>query len=682
MPGILREWYNDYMRIEEKELRLTKTRIEALHQLGISDTEELFSYYPIRYDILNSSDIETWQVKQNVTFEGTVTGAVRHWGYGKKTNVIFSVQAFDRILKITVFNRPWAKSLTDGQLVTIRGIYMGKDKVTATSYDLKPLSEHPLITPVYSIKAGIQQRTIRACMEKVYAQLVNEIPDLIPEQYIQRYRLLRKAQAIGSIHFPESENDIRQAYRTLKYEEFLKFFLTIQAVRDEEGEGIVKEPKRFDRNKINAVIRSLPFSLTKDQEKTLHEILEDLSSPHIMYRLVQGDVGCGKTVIAALALYACCLSGQQGALLAPTEILARQHYASLQDILAGTGCRIELLYAGLPAKEKKEILDKLENGETDIVIGTHSLLQEGVQFRKLGLVIADEQQRFGVEQRRRLKEKGERVDLCLMSATPIPRTLASTLYGDMDVSTIETLPGGRKMPVTKYIRENSFRSVLDDVNRVLAEGHQLYVICASVEKNEDYHARDVYETAQNLQKLFKDYKVGILHGKMSSAEKDAVMNRFQNNEIQVLVSTTVVEVGMNVVNATGMIIYDAERFGLSQLHQLRGRIRRGNAQGYCWLLSSSAEEKAQQRLSVLEKTDDGFQISFEDLRLRGPGDILGTKQAGVPDFILGNVIEDTAVIRQAQNDAKYMMENRQDPDFIRAVDWVLDRARSHVSFMD
>lgn len=670
------------MLLTDKSLKLTKKRLEVLERLGLQTTEDLLSYYPLRYDIINEKPFEQWQMKEHVVFQGEIVKEAKTWRKGKLTSTTFEVMAYDHVLRITIFNRPWAKGLVMNQIVTISGIYMGGNKVTAVNYDTKPLHEHAKATPVYSTKEGIQQRTIRDCIAKVYDSVQNEIYDLVPEEYIRAYRLLRKSDAIRRIHFPEDEKDIRLARRTLKYEEFLKYFTAIQYVKNLDVTGIYKSPRVFDYKKLEAAEKSLSFALTKDQKKALDDIVADMTSVKPMYRLVQGDVGCGKTVVAALALYAAVLSGYQASLLAPTEILARQHGESLKGILKGTGVSVEVLYSGLPAAEKKRVIEDTAAGKIDILVGTHSILQDDVVFANLGFVAADEQQRFGVEQRRALKEKGTQVDFLLMTATPIPRTLASTLFGDMDISTIESMPPGRQDPITVALKENSFRSVLDDVKHLLAEGRQLYVICAAVEENEAYSARNVYDTAEALQKLFAQYRVGVLHGRMSSEEKQNVMQEFYDNVTQILVSTTVVEVGMNVVNATGMIIYDAERFGLSQLHQLRGRVQRGSERGHCWLLTSSKEETASQRLDVLVRSNNGFEISNEDLRLRGPGDILGTRQSGLPDFILGNVVEDTGIIKTAREDAVHMIENQDNPDYAAMLDSVREYCGANAGFAD
>lgn len=674
--------YNNAMDLTNKIIRFTQKRIETLKRLHIQNSDQLLSYYPSRYDVLCTKPIEQWKLKEKVTFQAEVISRVSTFRKGRFVTSSFQVMHDDSVIKITIFNRPWVNKLQMNQLLTITGIYMGNHKVTAMNYDTKPLSQHDMITPIYATKEGIQQRTIRDSIQKVYEVLQNELIDYVPEEMIQKYRLLRKSEAIRRVHFPQTENDTKQAIRTLKYEEFLRFFIALQLNKNEEGLSVYKEPKIFSHQKIEKMIHHLSFSLTKDQKETIDQILRDLSSTTPMYRLVQGDVGCGKTIVAVISLYACALSGYQCALLAPTEILAKQHYDSLCSLIKDDSVHIGVLYSGLNTHDKNKILDACENGEIDILVGTHALIQETVKFKNLGYVVADEQQRFGVNQRKALRLKGNNTDFLLMSATPIPRTLASTIFGDMDVSTIETMPEGRKDPITKLVQENSFRSILSEVNEILEFGHQLYVICAAVEENEDYKARDVYQMQQNLSKLFSDYKVGMLHGKMSSEEKQSVMQEFYDNQIQVLVSTTVVEVGMNVVNATGMIIYDADRFGLSQLHQLRGRIQRGNELGKCWLLTDNKNQDVIERLNVLVRTNNGFEISYEDLRLRGPGDILGTRQSGVPDLILGNLYEDTNMIRVCKEDAFKIIQQPENPDYIRIVESVKQRREENSEYVD
>jgi len=670
------------MDLSDKRLKLTSKRVQILHELGLYTTDDLLMYYPYRYEVITTSAFSDWKIKDKVWFEGEVVQLPRSWRKGRLVTTTFQVRFQEQILTVTIFNRPWAKSLNLNQILTIQGVYQGNCKVTAMSYDTKSLVEHAPITPIYSIKDGIRQKTLQTIIHSVLNQLHDEIIDDIPEEFRQAYRLLPLKLAYRCIHIPSSMNEVQAAVRTLKYAEFLRFFTAIQLMRSTEGIRITKKPKIFSSKKIQQAIQSLSFEMTADQRDTLEKILYDMGSTHAMYRLVQGDVGCGKTVVATLALYAAFLSGYQAAMLAPTEILARQHYQSVNEVLAPFGVKTEVLYSALSSSKKNEILKDVASGKIDILIGTHSMIQDTVTFHKLGLTIADEQQRFGVAQRKALKQKGEQVDFLLMSATPIPRTLAASLFGDMDVSTIETMPAGRITPITTLIKENSFRTVLEDVKRLLISGRQLYVICAAVDENEEYHARNVYDTMESIQKLFPQYKVACLHGRMSTDEKQAIMQAFHDNDIQILVSTTVVEVGVNVVNATGMIIYDADRFGLSQLHQLRGRIQRGSEQGYCWLLTASQDERVLQRLEVLVKSNNGFEISYEDLRLRGPGDILGTRQSGVPDFILGNIVEDTAMINQARKDALKVMESADNPDYHILLETVRKRNEKNAEYAD
>lgn len=645
--------------------------MEACQRLNLETVEDVLRTYPFRYEVMERTSFSTWKEKDKVSFEAKVATAPRVFHKGKFSSANFQVVFEDEIIRITIFNRPWVTNLHVEDIITITGIYQGNHKVTATTYDTKRFDEHPSITPVYSLKEGIQQRTMRAIVQRVFETVENEIHDDIPEEFIRKYRLLRKRDALYRIHFPSSSKDVDLAVRTLKYEEFLQFFTSVIYMRNKDNDQGNKPVRIFDTEKIKEKLKQLPFTFTKDQLQALNDILKDLSSPKPMYRLVQGDVGCGKTAVAVFALYAAVLAGYQAALLAPTEILARQHLQSLKDML-GEDIRAGLLYSGLNKDEKNDMLKKMADGAIDIVVGTHALLQENVTFASLGLVVTDEQQRFGVEQRRSLVKKGDACDFLLMSATPIPRTLASALFGDMNISTIHTMPKGRIAPITTLIRENSFRKVLDEVRQLLNDGRQLYIICAAVEEGES-DVRNVETVRENIQKLFPQYVVASLTGPMKSQEKEEVMKQFAENRAQILVSTTVVEVGMNVVNATGMIIYNSERFGLSQLHQLRGRIQRGSQQGKCWLLSDAKEDKTLQRLNTLVSTNDGFVIAQEDLRQRGPGDILGTRQSGIPDFILGSFNDDTNIMETARKDAAYICQHPDNPDYAVILDRIASR---------
>lgn len=667
-----------------KECRIPPKKRELFLQMGIETSEDLLSYYPFRYEQLQCKPYDEWKTKDRIVIEARLITYPRSFRFkGSRTMTKFQVENEDDVFDIVIFNRPWASKMELGQTLTIIGNYEGNRKITAIQYNTKPLNEQLGIQPVYSLKYGLTQKNIHECITRCYETVRNEIADDVPSEYIRRYRLLHKRDALRMMHFPKSNEEVAQAIRTLKYEEFLKFHLAIQLIRKQNSESVLKEGKHFDFDDVFRLANHLPFPLTKDQVKAVNDILEDLQSQKIMYRLVQGDVGCGKTVVAGLAMYACCLAKKQAALLAPTEILAKQHYQSMKNLLKSTNLRIEVLYSALPTVIKKDILERLKNGEIDILVGTHSLIQPDVGFKQLGFVVADEQHRFGVEQRRKLIEKGDKVDFLLMTATPIPRTLANTLYGDMDITTIETMPAGRKEVKTVLVQENSFRHVLDEVVSKIEEGRQVYVVCSAIEESESINVRNVLTIYDNLKKAFKGIaKVGVLHGKMSSEEKEEIMREFDKNEIQILVSTTVIEVGVNVVNATLMIIYDAHRFGLSQLHQLRGRVQRGTEQGICYLLTDSQDENSLERLRVLVNTNNGFEISAEDLRLRGPGDILGTRQSGLPAFLLGNLVEDTKIIETTKKDCLEILQHAEEKENSQLIQKIVQLNMNALTTMD
>lgn len=661
-----------------KEMKFPAKKIELLNKLGIDDSESLLTYYPFRYEILEYKPYGEWQPQDTVVFEGTLISYPRtNHLRGKMSVSRFSVENDDDVFDITIYNRPWIKMIKVGTKLTIIGKYVQQNKVIATNYNTAPISDVIGVKPIYALKEGVTQRTIQTAI--IHA-LKEEIEDFIPEEYQQRYRLLSRKQAFTYIHQPKSYKQVEMALRTLKYEEFLKFFLTILCMQDESFKGLDKEAKIFDVDTVLALQENLPFMLTYDQVFVIKEILEDLSSYHVMYRLVQGDVGCGKTMVCAFAMYATILAGYQSALLAPTEVLVKQHYETLQELFRHLHVKVAMLYSAMPAKQKQQIIKEIKQGTIQCIIGTHSLIQDEVRFKKLGLVVVDEQQRFGVEQRKKIKAKGEKVDFLLMTATPIPRTLANTLYGDMAVSTIETLPINRKGVDTYLIKENSIRTIMQDIRNTINKGQQVYVICPSIEQNDNFPARNVIDICNNLKEAFIGFcEVGMMHGKMSSEEKTKVISEFQKGKFEILVSTTVVEVGVNVVNATMMIIYDAHRFGLSQLHQLRGRVQRGSHRGKCYLLTSNKDQQTLDRLQILVDSTDGFEISKQDLLLRGPGDILGTRQSGASNFIVGNIFTDQKIIDQAQKDAR---EIAVDKRYRALIDKIIEENLNNVKYID
>lgn len=647
-----------------KQCGCTTRQIEMMQRLNCDTPMEVLSLYPFRYECLTEQPYYEWKIHDRVCFEGTLVNLARPVRLkGSRTMTRFLVETDEEIFEVTIFNRPWVSNIKVGNRITVIGKYEGGTKVTAIQYNTKPLKEQLGVTPVYPMKEGMRQSSIHNVMKKVFMAVFQQVEEGVPSDLRERYRLLDQKTALRCIHFPRNMNEVALAVRTLKYEEFLHFHLALLMRRDHHT-AIFGTGKKFDQARIDRCMASLPFECTPDQKTCVNDILEDLKQDTPMVRLVQGDVGCGKTVVAAMSMLACVDANKQAAMMAPTEILAKQHYESLKSLLKDEKLEIACLVSALNEKKKRQILEDLKSGKIQIIVGTHALIQKSVEFSDLGLVIADEQHRFGVNQRKALKEKGTKVDFLLMSATPIPRTLANTLYGDMDVSTIHTMPSGRKPVVTELIKKNSLGPILEDLMEALSTNRQIYVICAAIEENEAYDARNVLDIADALSKAFFGLaRVGVLHGRMSAEEKEEIMNQFQNNMIQILVSTTVVEVGVNVVNASVMVIYDAHRFGLSQLHQLRGRVQRGSAQGRCYLLTDSKDPEALKRLDVLVKTTDGFEISRQDLMLRGPGDLMGTRQSGLPVLHLGNLFEDEKIIVCAKLDAQNMLQHPENKEY-------------------
>lgn len=633
-----------------KLLKTTSRRLEILASMNITTLEDLIYQYPYRYEVIEEK--YPTDEDEHLIIEATVISPVKIFFKGKMSRMSFEVE--DKYLQhfqVSIFNRHFLRQhLKLGTTITIIGKCINH-RITASDIKIKPLQDISGIYPVYSLKEGITQKSFRQYVKKALSLLNHEFDDFIPEKYRIQHHLIRKESALYCIHFPENKKDVQEALKYLKYEEFLKFQLTMQLMKQQRTQemGIAKD---FDVTQLQSLILSLPFALTKDQQTAIKEIVEDLKSPQMMYRFLQGDVGSGKTVVSSVALYANYLAGYQGALMAPTEILATQHYQTLSRFFENTDVRIELLTGSLSLKEKERVYQAIQSGKADIVVGTHALFQKKVVYHNLGFVITDEQHRFGVMQRKALKNKGQQVDFLIMSATPIPRTLAISMYGDMDVSTIKTMPQGRLPVKTQYIHSSSMKPILKHLKSYLAQGGQCYVICPLVEDSENLEAKSASQIAEAMQKYFQtQYNVGLLHGQMKEDEKEKVMNGFLNNTIQILVSTTVVEVGVDVKNANMMVIYNAERFGMSQLHQLRGRIGRGQEQAYCYLMSSSSSKEAIERLKYLEKSHDGFEISLYDLKLRGPGEVLGQRQSGLPTFLVADIMKDFPILSIARKDA-------------------------------
>lgn len=635
-----------------------------LKKLNIETVLDLVTHYPFRYDFIKRSDLRNL-VDERVIIDGKIDCMpilIRLKGNLNKMNLRL-ITSDSLVVGVSIFNRAFLKNqLSVGTNVTVIGRYdKNKNIITASEIRMGLLPKDEKIEAVYHGTAGLTSKNIATYINNALMQFGNKIPDFIPKYLIEEYDFLNKKTALNIVHNPSTREKLKQAMIRLKYEELFVYMTKINFLKikhKKEDNGIKKE---YDEEKLNEVISSLPYSLTDDQNKVLGEILDDLKSKRRMNRLLQGDVGSGKTVISILALYANYLSGFQGALMVPTEILAVQHFNTVKDILKDTGIKVELLVGSLSKKEKVSIHERLLNNDIDLVIGTHALIQEDVMYSNLGLVVTDEQHRFGVLQRTKLQNKGNMPDVLYMSATPIPRTYALTIYGDMDISTIVSLPNGRK-PIKTYLKSNKeMKEVLKMMYNELLANHQIYVIAPLIEDSDTLDLATVDELKDKMNLAFGDkYNIDVMHGKLKQQDKDKIMNKFINNETNILISTTVIEVGVDVPNTTMIVIFDANRFGLSTLHQLRGRVGRSNLQSSCILISDTDTK----RLEVMTKTNDGFEISEEDFKLRGHGDLFGTKQSGDMTFKIANIKDDYKILLQAKKDSLLFIESNDSNDVL------------------
>ncbi|MFC4023189.1 ATP-dependent DNA helicase RecG [Oceanobacillus longus] len=632
---------------------------EDLSLMHIHTVADLIYYFPYRYDVYEIRPLSELIHEDKVTIEGRVVNDPSLTFFGrKKSRLSFTVEVEGVAIKAVMFNRAFAKKQIKAEnIITLTGKWDAhRLQITVSNYKVGPAEDQEKINPIYSVKGDFTNIKLKKIIQKAITDYGTGIDEILPERYLQSYKIPNRKDALFTMHFPKDRVALKHARRRFTYEEFLLFQLKMQLLRKLKRESTQGNAQHYDPILVQEFIGGFPFSLTSAQEKSLNQILADLKSPYRMNRLLQGDVGSGKTAVAAISLYASITAGKQGALMVPTEILAEQHYQSLTELF-GDRAKIVLLTGSIKGKRRKEILAKVLNHEADIVVGTHALIQDEVIFNDLGFAIVDEQHRFGVEQRRILRDKGLNPDVLFMTATPIPRTLAITAFGDMDVSVIDEMPVGRKEIETLWAKENTFERILTFIEQRVAEGEQAYVISPLIEESDKLDIQNTVDLFHQLQEYFpKEVKVGLMHGRLPAAEKDGVMKQFAVNDIQVLVSTTVVEVGVNVPNATIMVIYDAERFGLSQLHQLRGRVGRGEKQSYCILISEPKGEVGKERMRIMTETTNGFELSEQDLKLRGPGDFFGKKQSGVPEFKVADMIHDYRALETARKDAQEIIE--------------------------
>lgn len=628
----------------------TKT-ITLLEKLSIVNLDDLVGYYPYRYNV--------WQIKNLkdcLNDNGLIIGIVNDYpklNYFKRNynRLSFRVMVENKLVNVTIFNRGFMKNnIVPGNKISLYGKYDEvRNNFVASDIKLEVI-ENGFIEPVYHLVNGLSNKQVNKIIINTLDNKI-DVNDYIPCNYVNRYDFKSKIEALRVIHQPSNINSLKQARIRLIYEEFFKFLFKINYLKLKREKKDIGIERKVNYSEIEEFIKKLPFKLTNDQVTTVNEIYQDMISKKRMNRIIIGDVGSGKTIVSIIAMIINCKSGYQSVLMAPTEVLALQHYKNIKELVKEY--KVGLLIGSMKSKERKEILEKLEKKEIDILIGTHAVIGKDVIFNNLGLVVTDEQHRFGVNQRKSLQEKEAMADVLYMSATPIPRTYALALYGDMDLSMIKTKPSGRKNIITKVYPEKDVRIVLEQVWQELKDNHQVYVVAPLI-NDEENELNDVNKLKDNFMKAFNNkVKIGIMHGKMKKTDKDQVMQEYKDGKIKILISTTVIEVGVDVKDATVMIIYNAERFGLATLHQLRGRVGRNDVQSYCYLISNEDVP----RLKVLEESNDGFYISEKDFEMRGEGDLFGIKQSGDMNFKIGDIRRDSKILMQCKKDSLEYLNN-------------------------
>lgn len=629
-------------------------RLVGLNKLGINTINDLLTYYPRRYDDLSIKDLATAADGQKVTVKGIIIAEPTVTFFGRKrSRLVFRIKIADNIYTVSFFNQPWLKKeVSANDEVIVFGTY---NQARNTVQGMKILTARTAnsFDSIYPANKEVKQATIKQLIKLAFDAYQPLLVDIVPASLRRRYRLESFHDTIKNIHFPESPKAAQRAFRTAKFMEFFLFAMKVQILKGahrktDPAAQIDYDPKVLD--KFNA---QLPFKLTSAQTKVVREILADLKRPIQMNRLLQGDVGSGKTVVAAIAILAAISAHKQAAIMAPTEILAEQHANSFASMFAGLNVNIVLLTGATSAATRRSMLPRIADGEVNLIVGTHALFQDDVHYANLGLAVIDEQHRFGVNQRQALRQKGTSTNMLAMTATPIPRTLAITMYGDMDVSVIDQPPTGRKPIKTTWIQSAKTDSAIGFVKKQLRQGNQVYVVTPLIEESEAVDMKNAVAIFERFRAIFEpDYKVGLLHGQMSNQEKDDAMVAFKNNQFQVMVATTVIEVGVDVANANTMLIFDADHFGLAQLHQLRGRVGRGSTQSYCILIADPKNEIGKQRMKAVASSTNGFFLSQKDLELRGQGDITGAKQSGMPDFKVADPVGDLNILTVANEEAQ------------------------------
>ncbi len=632
------------------------------HKLNVETIEDLVHLYP-RYYITYEAPIEACDMKigERAAVRLTLAGPLSVHRTGKLTLVTGTGRDASGSIRLVWYNMPYMKNhIRSGTTLIFCGtptMRQGKITLEHPEYFTEEMYVRQMETlkPVYPLTTGLSNNVVVKAVEQTIPYMEN-VPEFLPPVVLERQGLITHKDALKEIHFPFSKERTIEAKKRMIFDEFFLFLSLMEQLKQTKNIRKNRCPIVFG-DKVEDFINHLPYELTNAQKKTLHEIKSDMAGEYQMNRLVQGDVGSGKTIVAMAALYAAVTEGYQGAFMAPTEVLARQQYEDFVKMLSPLGVRVGLLIGSQRKKEREDMYDRLARGEIDIMVGTHALIQEKTVFKNLALVVTDEQHRFGVNQRKTLQEKGETPHILVMSATPIPRTLAIIMYGDLDISIMDELPKNR-LPIKNCVVGSGYRpTAYRFMENQIAEGRQVYIICPMVEESEGLDAENVVEYTKELKKKMKDsIRIDYLHGKMKGTEKDDIMKRFANQEIDILVSTTVIEVGINVPNATVIMIENSERFGLAQLHQLRGRVGRGSHQSYCIFMTGSDKQEVKERLDILGRSNDGFHIANEDLRLRGPGDFFGIRQSGEMDFVMADIYSNADLLKAANQEVQILRE--------------------------
>jgi len=640
-------------------------RAAELASLGIRTAADLLFYFPFRYDDYRFRSVRELSDGDRATIRVRVAGFPRLSFFGRnRSRMACLVEESGFPLTAVWFNQPYLRDrLEPGKEVVLNGKWDARRRqltVMTTEFPDQKTRRAGNLAPVYRLSGSLTQSAMRKLVDFALQRYASALPELLPESLVARYGLMKRSEAVERLHRPGVDEELyRRARERMAYEELFLFQLKLQAYRAVSRSRADGVAHRVDMEKVRAFVRGLPFRLTESQKQALAEILHDLKQPYAMNRLLQGDVGSGKTVVAAAALYAVATAGAQGAVMAPTEILAEQHKRVLERLLAPHGVQVDLLTGSMSERHRRDVKASIAIGLTDVVVGTHALIQEDVHFRNLGLVVTDEQHRFGVQQRSLLRKKGHAPDILMMTATPIPRTLAISLFGDLDVSTLRERPAGRKPVRTYWVKPDRMDRVVAWIRREIASGRQAYVVCPLIEESDKLDVQNAVDMYDRLRFQMPEANVGLLHGRLSPEEKESVMRRFVAGEVQVLVSTTVVEVGVDVPNATIMVVYDADRFGLSQLHQLRGRVGRGEHASWCVLVADPKTEAGVERMRIMTQTDDGFEIARMDLEMRGPGEFFGTRQSGLPEFRVADLSADLELLERARDDAARLVASHE-----------------------